>query len=195
MHYKSSSGSFSDSPWHPRTMKPFQGGWFCFSWHTFPRDLGQTLSAQHRKHFWVLTPPQVWVPAMLLRNSQQKSLQISPHTRAEPIPNSHRGQEYPALMFCCTEGSGSGVFWLHGFVFLEQNLQNSKFSGPHRSKEDGCRFPIPNHISLNLIPHILKFNSSLLFFPYLFPLQFCDIFCCSENPSWTSAWTFPRKFL
>lgn len=45
------------------------------------------------------------------------------------------------------------------------------------------------------IPHILKFNSSLLFFPYLFPLQFCDIFCCSENPSWTSAWTFPRKFL
>lgn len=76
MHCKSSSGSFSISPWHPRTMKPFQEGCCVFLGMLFPTDLGQTLSPLHHFHSSVLTPPQA---SSSINVGQEQPTEISPN--------------------------------------------------------------------------------------------------------------------
>lgn len=189
MHCKSSFGSFSDFPRHPRAMKAFQVDCCVFLGTLFPENLVKPCLPSTERTF----TPQcshlhgLQVLSTLFRKSQQKSLQISPHTRTEPIPNTYGGQEYPALMFCYTEGTILRRFFLQGFVFLEQSVQNSKLKAFWTSRITGRWLEVPHS---KPIPHFLKFNFSLLQGHFNSGISFC-----LENPSWTSAWTFPSKFL
>lgn len=185
MHCKSSSGSFSDSPCHPRTMGTIPSGLVWFFWHSFPRDLGQTLSSQHRNSSH-LHSFQFYQCCSGRTNRNHPKFHPTPGLDPSQTPTED-GNIQPWCSATLKEQSWHG-FLLQGFVFLEQNVQNLKLEvfldlvGHRKLAADS---PFQTH-SLNLI---LPFFSSLLYSHFS-----CVTSCCSENPSWTLGWTFPTIF-
>lgn len=166
MHCKSSLGSFSDSPWHSRTMGTIPSGLLWFFWHIFPRDLGQTLSPQHRNSSGLTASSSI-------NAVQGEPMEITPNFTPHQDwthPKLAQRMGISSLDVLLRWGNNLGRvstprFCLSGAKCAE--LKAWSFSGPCGSQEAGCRFPIPNSS--------LKFNSSLFFFTSLFPLQLCDI--------------------
>lgn len=81
----------------------------------------------------LFTPPQALSSINLVQEQPKGVTQNFTTLRAEPTPNSHKEQEYPALMFCYTEGTIFGGFLPQRFCLSaakSAELKAQSFSGP-----------------------------------------------------------------
>lgn len=128
MHCKSSFGSFSDSPRHPRAMKPFQWVVVFFLAHLSQRSWSDIVSpAQKHFHSSLLTPPQASRSTNVV---QEQPIEITPNFTTHQTcnhPKLPRRMGISSLdVLLHWRKKILGGFLLQAFVFLEQSLQNSK---------------------------------------------------------------------
>lgn len=174
MHCKSSFGSFSDSPRHPRAMKPFQWVVVFFLAHLSQRSWSDIVSpAQKHFHSSLLTPPQASSSTNVV---QEQPIEITPNftthqTCNHPkLPRRMGISSLDVLLHWRKKSWEDSYSKLLSFWSKFCRTQSSKFLWT--SWITGRWLQVPHS---KPIPHVLKLNSSLLFFTSLFPLQFRDI--------------------